>query len=349
MQGLPEEPAPAPSDPNPRDTIYSLTPPIGTVFWKRVPFQWISSRDDVGRAEWNVEIYVYVSSARPDDPQFTAKGGRITVLMVHSGYFETTQTVRKGLKFMHNILSSANPVYRAQFPPDWSGEVIGDIKDERRRYRIGYKESLPMFNNGGNDQFTFDAAYNNEYDRKNTTQGGSNITGGLVFDVTANVELSRGTNIPIHAFSVFNYSTVSAFPVTYTMRIGYGQVELPPDIHPLPESITPYFVYPYTLEPHILTLESSRRNTMASHAARREAYLQSREEEKARRKREALRRIAPGFEPEGAPLVPTKRDSLALSLGVHGESQGNPKSLMDDLVDQLAALDAAASSRSSTM
>ena len=70
--------------------------------------------------------------------------------------------------------------------------------------------------------------------------------------------------------------------------------------------LTCQFVYPFTLEPHVVTLESSRRKTIAAHATRREAYLRSRDDEKERRKRDALWRIAPGFEPHSGPLVPTK-------------------------------------------
>ncbi|TCD68844.1 hypothetical protein EIP91_009558 [Steccherinum ochraceum] len=136
-------------------------------------------------------------------------------------------------------------------------------------------------------------------------------------------------------------------------------VEMPLDIHPLPDSVTAYFVYPFTLEPHVMTVEASRRSTIAAHAARREAYLSSREAEKERRKREALRRIAPGFEPSSAPLVPTKRVSVDFGSHMHGsttspvsrtesvQSDSGPghnrsRSVMDNLVDQLAAMDSAA-------
>ncbi|KAF8882236.1 hypothetical protein BD779DRAFT_1612467 [Infundibulicybe gibba] len=118
-------------------------------------------------------------------------------------------------------------------------------------------------------------------------------------------------------------------------------VELPPDIHPLPDSITPYFAYPFTLEPHVLTMESSRRTAISAHAVRREAYLRSRQDEKERRKRDALRKIAPGFEPQGAVLVPTRASSAPLIPSEDIVKTHRPaKSVMEDLVDQLAALDA---------
>ncbi|TFK98347.1 hypothetical protein BDV98DRAFT_552896 [Pterulicium gracile] len=122
-------------------------------------------------------------------------------------------------------------------------------------------------------------------------------------------------------------------------------VTLPPDIHPLPENITAYFVYPFTLEPHVLDYEASRQANMKTQNAMREATLLSREEDKARRKREALRKVAPGFEPQSGPLVPTRA-----SVHLTGSSMGDivekgalsdqRKSVMEDVVDQLAALDA---------
>ena len=110
------------------------------------------------------------------------------------------------------------------------------------------------------------------------------------------------------------------------------------------------FAYPFTLEAHILNVESGRRTSIAAEDGRHEAHLRAREEEKLRRKREALRRIAPGFEPRSAPLVPVKTGAAA--LGQEEEHQGEVGSgggaggrdlprrdVMDDLVDRLAALD----------
>jgi hypothetical protein len=103
------------------------------------------------------------------------------------------------------------------------------------------------------------------------------------------------------------------------------------------------FVYPFTLEPHIITLESSRRSTLAAHSARREAYLQQRTERREKRRLDAIHRVAPGFN-EGAVLVPVKRSStvpaapgaIASLLDSENElhAQG-PKDVMADLVEGL--------------
>ena len=98
-----------------------------------------------------------------------------------------------------------------------------------------------------------------------------------------------------------------------------------------------------------MTLESSRRKTIAAHATRREAYLRSRDDDKERRKRDALRRIAPGFEPHSGPLVPTRNTGSSSMNTYEGgaaeykEPHQQSRSVMDDLIDQLAALDSATS------
>ena len=114
------------------------------------------------------------------------------------------------------------------------------------------------------------------------------------------------------------------------------------------------FVYPFTLETHILTLESSRRSTLAAHAAKHEAILKQRAEDKERRRKEALRRVAPGFDPESGPLVPDKLAKVEDNVvdAEKGNESGREnthtrqRSVMDDRVDHLAALDASKASSS---
>lgn len=77
--------------------------------------------------------------------------------------------------------------------------------------------------------------------------------------------------------------------------------------------------------------------------------LKQREDDKERRRKEALRRVAPGWEGGGG-LVP---DKVGVTTGGGANEHRTPdsdgghtrqKSVMEDLVDQLAALDAASSS-----
>src|SRR6266849_1275707 len=96
----------------------------------------------------------------------------------------------------------------------------------------------------------------------------------------------------------------------------------------------------------MLNIESNRRTSIAAQAERHEAHLRAREEEKLRRKREAMRRIAPGFEPRSAPLVPVKTGAaLSHQQGQEEQREGGSgqdlprRDVMDDLVDRLAALE----------
>jgi hypothetical protein len=76
-----------------------------------------------------------------------------------------------------------------------------------------------------------------------------------------------------------------------------------------------------------------------------EAYLKRREEEKERRKKEALRKVAPGFEPSAGTLVPQRLGGNTSQPNAQAAplptTQSIPKDPMADLVDQLAALEAA--------
>ena len=72
----------------------------------------------------------------------------------------------------------------------------------------------------------------------------------------------------------------------------------------------------------MLALEASRRNTLSAHTARHEALLRSRAERREQVRIAALRKIAPGFEPQGAPLVPVRVASAVSAAGEGTEGSG---------------------------
>ncbi|KAJ8456824.1 hypothetical protein ONZ45_g18566 [Pleurotus djamor] len=201
-----------------RATSFALTPPIGTAYWKRVPFQW--------------NIYVYVSSASPDDPDFTSRGGLVTILIAHSGGYQTNGVVPQGFQFLNQVVPSTPPSYMRQFPEE--GELLPDptpsdpgdwgvgVIDKRRKYQISYRESLPMFKNGGNDVFVFDASCEDECIRHNSTQKAEYVNSALS-DVTLTLDTFGSVFLPIFGLSVFRYSDVKVFPVTFDFKTGYGE------------------------------------------------------------------------------------------------------------------------------
>ncbi|KAL7006559.1 hypothetical protein EMMF5_003980 [Cystobasidiomycetes sp. EMM_F5] len=104
---------------------------------------------------------------------------------------------------------------------------------------------------------------------------------------------------PHDSNSLVDFIPLIRSPATWTPR----PVELPPDIHPLPDDIKAYFVYPYSLEDHVLSpapphvSHSERITSLRDQHAKRLAFLKSREQEKARKRKEQLRKVAPGWEP----------------------------------------------------
>ena len=169
------------------------------------------------------------------------------------------------------------------------------------------------------------------------------------------------------------------------------QITLPHDIHPLPDDISAYvgrrqlrtqmkpadsldqFVYPYSLENHVLAPQpphishAERIRTLQEQHATRTKYLKDREDDKARKKREQLRKVAPGWEPDetdegisgkrhSAILEPTRKVAQQAAVppppqSVQGKAAAvsepeKPRDVMDDLVEGLARMDELETSRS---
>ena len=126
------------------------------------------------------------------------------------------------------------------------------------------------------------------------------------------------------------------------------------------------FVYPYSLEDHVLSPQpphlshAERIRKLEEQHATRVKFLKDREDEKLRKKKEQLRKVAPGWEPadEGEDGMPGKRSSGILEptrkttvkaqeeklvekkpSPAEPKEPPKPRDPMDDLVEGLAAMD----------
>ncbi|WVN87474.1 uncharacterized protein L203_102656 [Cryptococcus depauperatus CBS 7841] len=124
-------------------------------------------------------------------------------------------------------------------------------------------------------------------------------------------------------------------------------VELPNDIHPLPEDITAY-------ENHVLNLHPSPHEAISQKRAKCAEILHEREEEEEQKERDAIRKIAPGYNPSSV-LVPKSSHTPSSSISqtfnqlssttqtdptqTYERSQTKETDAMDDLVARLEEME----------
>ncbi|KAJ8519413.1 hypothetical protein ONZ45_g3611 [Pleurotus djamor] len=162
-------------DGQPRMRINHLTPPLGTDFFRRQTVNifdgiQMGTSPKVCELVWKADVYTYATGAIPSDPDFARKG-LIHVICVHHGfvriYNDFDPDVWTKLEFsLKPATSGLQPTL--QLPSTGSGTKDGDVY----KYEIKFGEKMPMFNNGGNQTFTFDAAYEERFARINATQYG---------------------------------------------------------------------------------------------------------------------------------------------------------------------------------
>ncbi|GAA6063053.1 hypothetical protein JCM10212_002998 [Sporobolomyces blumeae] len=86
-------------------------------------------------------------------------------------------------------------------------------------------------------------------------------------------------------------------------------VQVPPDIHPLPDDVQAYFVYPHTLESHVLSTLPATLSTLEQTHAQRVALLASYAESKERARKAKLQAIAPGWNEGGEIMQPVRKET----------------------------------------
>lgn len=213
-----EEGREAPSPRAGKAFVNHLTPPITTSFFHKETINLFDNLEIFDSASqlletvtWRTEVYKYVTRLRPDDPNFEQKGGEIFIIMAHTG------TSKMGKPFLRpeylkaiRVPSSIIPM--GQYPATDSGLQSGD----NWSYNIDYTNTMPMFSNGGNNIFDFEASYKNDFIRSKFQQTGEEVTGGVEF--AAVNPRAINLNYPILGLSVFKCLDPAVFPVKITFE-----------------------------------------------------------------------------------------------------------------------------------
>ncbi|SGY74642.1 BQ5605_C005g03374 [Microbotryum silenes-dioicae] len=107
-------------------------------------------------------------------------------------------------------------------------------------------------------------------------------------------------------------------------------VELPPDIHPLPDSVEPYFVYPFTIENHALSVLPAALEALRSSHAQRLERLRSYSEAKEKARKAHLNAVAPGWTGDGGMILPSKKETFPAQTMTLEATGGTTSSLLSE-------------------
>ncbi|SCZ97337.1 BZ3500_MvSof-1268-A1-R1_Chr4-2g07146 [Microbotryum saponariae] len=141
-------------------------------------------------------------------------------------------------------------------------------------------------------------------------------------------------------------------------------VELPPDIHPLPDSVEPYvrerairatstdhptdsephvlpssttvphqqFVYPFTIENHALSVLPAALEALRSSHGQRLERLRSYSEAKEKARKAHLNAVAPGWTGDGGMILPSKKETFPSQTMTSAATGGTTSSLSTEFV-----------------
>lgn len=137
---------------------------------------------------WSFNYYLYVTGARPDDPDF-AKRGQVYIVFVHTGSIDVKSSAFDTLSLTLTA-TSEHCTASSQLPESGSGEQVGTSKDYKcRSYEpstfamlnnehsdlMDFDQTMNMFKNNGNEAMDppFDARYQKDIITKDSKQRGT--------------------------------------------------------------------------------------------------------------------------------------------------------------------------------
>ncbi|KAF4593416.1 hypothetical protein EYR38_009130 [Pleurotus pulmonarius] len=206
---------------SPRAYENHLTPPAGTVYFSKETIT-VFDNVDITRTNglgqtiryetitWRPKVYKYVTNTKPDDPDFQKHGGEIYIIIVHGGIAKAGAiTSGIGYEYMQTIEAPPSMIPVKHYPATGSGTQ----SDENWSYQINYRQSMAMFNNGGNGTLDFDASYAEDFTRIKSQQRGAETTNGMYFSVSLNEDVFG--EWPVIGLSVFKCLDTN-FPVSFS-------------------------------------------------------------------------------------------------------------------------------------
>ncbi|KAF4606041.1 hypothetical protein EYR38_000086 [Pleurotus pulmonarius] len=204
----------------PRGFANRLTPPITTSFFHKETINIFREQPIMAplalllpleTVTWRTEVYKYVTRAKPNDPNFEKNGGEIFIIMVHGGTSDTGAFPH--IKYEKAVKVPTSIIPMKQYPASNSGVQSGDDWS----YTIDFMNVMPMFSNGGNGVFDFEASYKEDFVRSKFKQTGTETVNGVQFAAETEPEPKEFiTDHPIIGLSVFKCLDPAVFPVKFS-------------------------------------------------------------------------------------------------------------------------------------
>ncbi len=136
---------------------------------------------------WSFNYYLYVTGARPDDPDFP-KRGQVYVVFVHTGSIDVKRS-RFDTLSLTLATTSEHCTANSQLPETGSGEQVGTSKDYKCKSEalstpsmiidqypdlMDFDQTMNMFKNNGNQVMDppFEARYQKDFIAKDSKQCG---------------------------------------------------------------------------------------------------------------------------------------------------------------------------------
>ncbi|KAF4584602.1 hypothetical protein EYR40_004600 [Pleurotus pulmonarius] len=199
----------------------NLQPPVGTSYDAKETItifsdQVLSFYDQEGggarnteKLTWIVDLYKYVTGAKPTEEDFGQKGGEIYIVMVHRGTGNNMDRARlHQFGYRVTVPSALNAI--VHYPATGTGTQDGLNWD----YTISFNQRMSMFNNGGNSAFDFNAEYQETFTRQYALQDGSVSTTGAEFSWEFQTSPGFNFSFPMKGLTVFKTTDPTIFPVT---------------------------------------------------------------------------------------------------------------------------------------